>query len=45
MRYRVENVELIHEGDSLGTFTSEAGETQSAIGDAAADLFDFEVGW
>ncbi len=44
-RYVAESVELMHPETGFGEFVASAGEAQSAIGDAAADMFEFDIGW
>jgi uncharacterized membrane protein YjgN (DUF898 family) len=42
-RYIVENLALVTAG-SLDDFTADVGAEVSAVGDAAADVFDFDIG-
>lgn len=44
-RYFAESVALSHPEGGLGELVSEAGAEQSALGDAAADMFEFDIGW
>ena len=44
-RYLAESVELSHPETGFGDFVARAGEDQSAIGDAAADMFELDIGW
>ncbi len=44
-RYLAESVELSHPETGFGEFVASAGAEQSAIGDAAADVFEFDIGW
>ncbi len=44
-RYMMENLSVIAPSPTLGEFTDEVTDEESAIGDAAVDYFDFEVGW
>lgn len=44
-RYMAESVELSHPETGFGDFVVRAGEEQSAIGDAAADMFEMDIGW
>lgn len=44
-RYMMENLSVISPTTTLGEFASDATDEESAIGDAAVDYFDFEVGW
>lgn len=44
-RYMAESIAVSHPGPALDGFVSSAGEGESALGDAAADAFDFDIGW
>lgn len=44
-RYVMENLVVGHVGDSLGEYVSAAAVEESALGDAAADAFEFDIGW
>lgn len=44
-RYFAESVELSHPETGFGDFIATASAEQSAIGDAAADVFEFDIGW
>ncbi|MDQ8186308.1 YjgN family protein [Pelagicoccus sp. SDUM812002] len=44
-RYLAESVELTHPETGFGDFVVEAGKDQSSIGDAAADMFEIDIGW
>lgn len=44
-RYLAESVELSHPETGFGEFVVLAGEDQSSIGDAAADMFEIDIGW
>ncbi|MDQ8199076.1 YjgN family protein [Pelagicoccus enzymogenes] len=44
-RYLAESVELNHPETGFGEFVVQAGEDQSSIGDAAADMFELDIGW
>ncbi len=44
-RYLLENMFVISPTTTLGEFADDASDEESAIGDAAVDYFDFEVGW
>ncbi|EDY81494.1 conserved hypothetical protein [Verrucomicrobiia bacterium DG1235] len=44
-RYFAESVDLVHPGAGLGEFVAGRENEVSAIGDAAADVFEFDIGW
>lgn len=44
-RYFAESVGLSHPDTGFGDFVATAEAEQSAIGDAAADMFEFDIGW
>lgn len=44
-RYLAESVEVEHPGTDLGDFVAGREGDVSAVGDAAADIFEFEIGW
>lgn len=44
-RYMAESVGLVHPGSDLGNFVAGHEADVSAIGDAAADMFEFDIGW
>ena len=44
-KYLADSVALINRDGSLGEHVAEPGEEVSSIGDAAADAFEFEIGW
>lgn len=44
-QYMAESVSLSHPGEGLGEFVAESEREQSAVGDAAAEAFDIDIGW
>lgn len=44
-RYMAESVNLLHPGQGFGAFVAGREEEKSGIGDAAADMFEFDIGW
>jgi len=44
-RYMAESVSISNPEEGLGDFAQETADENSAIGDAAAEAFDFDFGW
>lgn len=44
-RYMAESVSLSHPGQGFGEFVAGREEENSGLGDAAADMFEFDIGW